>query len=144
MATGTLGRVQLERLERLLTGLAKEAAFRVLLVHHPLQSNSRIKRLTDSANLRALVKRHGVELILHGHDHVHSTIHIDGANGTIPVIGVPSASALAHGRYPPAAYNLFSIERNNVSSRFSWRCEQITRSIDEKLQVREISRTRLA
>ncbi len=139
MATGTLGRAQLERLERLLAGLANESVFRVLMVHHPLRSTSRIKRLTDSAKLTALLRRHGVELILHGHDHVHSVIRIDGANGTIPVVGVPSASALAHGRYPPAAYNLFSIERDNVS----WRCDQIVRSIDEKLHVQEISRTRL-
>jgi 3',5'-cyclic AMP phosphodiesterase CpdA len=140
MATGTLGRTQLEALERLLEKLARETAFRILLVHHPLQSKSRIKRLTDSEKLRALVKRHGVELILHGHDHVHSTIRIDGPNGEIPVIGVPSASQLAHGRYPPAAYNLFSIERDNIA----WRCEQIVRSIDEKLHVQEISRTWLA
>jgi 3',5'-cyclic AMP phosphodiesterase CpdA len=139
MATGTLGHAQLEALERLLESLARETAFRILLVHHPLQSKSRIKRLTDAADLIALVKRHGVELILHGHDHIHSTIHIDGPNGEIPVIGVPSASQLAHGRYPPAAYNLFSIERDNVG----WRCEQIVRSIDEKLHVQEISRTRL-
>jgi 3',5'-cyclic AMP phosphodiesterase CpdA len=139
MATGTLGRAQLERLEQMLATLAQETVFRVLLVHHPLQSNSRVKRLTDSARLRALIKQHGAELILHGHDHVHSTIRIDGPDGTIPVIGVPSASAIAHGRYPPAAYNLFRIERNNVS----WRCEQIVRSIDEKMHVQEIGRTRL-
>jgi len=139
MATGTLGRAQLERLERLLAELAGEPVFRVLMVHHPLQSNSRVKRLTDSNQLRALLNRHGVELILHGHDHVHSTTRIDGANGTIPVVGVPSASQLAHGRYPPAAYNLFAIERDNVS----WRCEQIVRSIDEKLHLQEISRARL-
>jgi 3',5'-cyclic AMP phosphodiesterase CpdA len=139
MATGTLGRSQLERLERLLEGLAEESVFRVLMVHHPLRSTSRIKRLTDAAKLTALLKRHSVELILHGHDHVHSVIRIDGANGTIPVVGVPSASALAHGRHPPAAYNLFSIERDNVS----WRCEQIVRGIDEKLRVQEINRTQL-
>jgi 3',5'-cyclic AMP phosphodiesterase CpdA len=143
MATGTLGRAQLEALEALLENLARETAFRILLVHHPLQSKSRIKRLTDSAELRALVKRRGVELILHGHDHVHSTIRIDGPNGEIPVVGVPSASQLAHGRYPPAAYNLFSIERDNVRDNVFWRCEQIVRSIDEKLHVQEISRTRL-
>ena len=136
MATGTLGRSQLERL---LEGLAEESVFRVLMVHHPLRSSSRIKRLTDAAKLTALLKRHGVELILHGHDHVHSVIRIDGAKGTIPVVGVPSASALAHGRHPPAAYNLFSIERDNVS----WRCEQIVRGIDEKLRVQEINRTQL-
>jgi 3',5'-cyclic AMP phosphodiesterase CpdA len=143
MATGTIGRAQLERLEQLLAGLAQEPVFRVLMVHHPLQSKSRVKRLTDSGALRALLKRHSVELILHGHDHVHSTIRVDGTNGTIPVIGVPSASALAHGRYPPAAYNLYRIERDNVPSSVSWHCEQIVRSIDEKLHVQEISRTRL-
>jgi 3',5'-cyclic AMP phosphodiesterase CpdA len=143
MATGTLGRAQLEALEALLENLARETAFRILLVHHPLQSKSRIKRLTDSAELRALVKRRGVELILHGHDHVHSTIRIDGPNGEIPVVGVPSASQLAHGRYPPAAYNLFSIERGNIRDNVFWRCEQIVRSIDEKLHVQEIRRTRL-
>src|ERR1700751_2891247 len=52
MATGTLGRAQLERLEGLLEGLGKDSSFRVLLVHHPLQSTSRVKRLTDSDALR--------------------------------------------------------------------------------------------
>jgi 3',5'-cyclic AMP phosphodiesterase CpdA len=123
MATGRLGRSQLAALERMLARLAAEPAFRVLLIHHPLRSNSRIKRLTDSAALLALLKRHGVELVLHGHDHIHSTIWIDGPRGKIPVIGVPSASAVAHGRYPAAAYNLFSIERDGAA----WRCEQTVR-----------------
>src|SRR5262249_30795740 len=121
MATGTLGRAQLERLESLLEGLRKESSFCVLLGHHPPQSTARVKRLTDAPTLRALLKRRGVDLVLHGHDHVHSTIRIEGPDGTIPVVGVPSASQVAHGRYPSAAYNLFSIERDNVS----WRCEQI-------------------
>ena len=48
MATGWLGRSQLDALERMLAELSAEQAFRVLLVHHPLRSDSRIKRLTDS------------------------------------------------------------------------------------------------
>lgn len=139
MATGRLGRSQLEALERMLAGLEAERAFRVLLIHHPLRSDSYIKRLTDSAALIALLKRHGVELILHGHDHVHSTVWIDGPQGKIPVVGVPSASAVAHGRYPAAAYNLFSIARESDA----WRCEQTVRGIDEKRQVRQIRQTRL-
>jgi 3',5'-cyclic AMP phosphodiesterase CpdA len=139
MATGTLGRPQLDALAALLKRLAAEQAFRVLLVHHPLSSDSRIKRLTDSAELIALLKLHGVELILHGHDHIHSTIWIEGPNGTIPAIGVPSASALAHGRYPAAAYNLYAIEHDNAA----WRCEQIVRGIDSELNMREIGRVRL-
>jgi 3',5'-cyclic AMP phosphodiesterase CpdA len=139
LATGWLGRPQLDALRRMLTGLSAEQAFRVLLIHHPLRSASHIKRLTDSSELLALLRVHGVELILHGHDHVHSTIWIDGPKSTIPVVGVPSASAVAHGRYPAAAYNLFSIERDGAA----WRCEQTVRGIDEKLRVEQLQRTRL-
>jgi 3',5'-cyclic AMP phosphodiesterase CpdA len=139
MATGRLGRSQLQRLERMLAGLSAEQAFRVLLIHHPLRSNSRIKRLTDSSELLALLKQHGVELILHGHDHVHSTIWVEGPKGKIPVVGVPSASALAHGRYPAAAYNLFSIERAGTA----WQVEQTVRSVDDALRVGQLQKTRL-
>jgi 3',5'-cyclic AMP phosphodiesterase CpdA len=139
MATGTLGSTQLEALDRLLARLSAQDAFRVLLVHHPLRSDSRIKRLTDSAALIDLLKRRGVELILHGHDHVHSTIWIDGPTSRIPVVGVPSASAVAHGRYPAAAYNLFAIRREATA----WRCEQIVRAMNDAMRMREIRRTRL-
>jgi 3',5'-cyclic AMP phosphodiesterase CpdA len=138
-ATGTLGRVQLEALQALLEGLSAEPLFRVLLVHHPLRSTSRIKRLTDAPDLLAILRRHGVELILHGHDHIHSTIWIEGPDGKIPAIGVPSASALAHGHHPAAAYNLFAIEPQGNG----WRCEQVVRGMDEKLRVVELNRTRL-
>jgi 3',5'-cyclic AMP phosphodiesterase CpdA len=140
MATGWLGRGQLDALEHMLAGLAASQAFRVLLIHHPLRSDSHFKRLTDSADLLALLQRHGVELVLHGHDHVHSTIWIDGPRGKVPVIGVPSASAIAHGRYPAAAYNLFSIEREGDA----WRCEQTVRGVDDALRVREVRRARLS
>jgi 3',5'-cyclic AMP phosphodiesterase CpdA len=139
MATGTLGQTQLEALEHLLAGLSADQAFRVLLIHHPLRSDARTKRLTDSQPLLALLKRYGVDLVLHGHDHVHSTIWIEGPNGTIPAIGVPSASALAHGRYPAAAYNLFAIERDGAA----WRVEQIVRGMDDAMRIRELRRTRL-
>jgi 3',5'-cyclic AMP phosphodiesterase CpdA len=140
MATGRLGRIQLDALERALAQLSAEQAFRVLLIHHSLRSDSYFKRLTDSSELLALVRVHGVELILHGHDHVHSTIWIDGPQGPIPAIGVPSASAVAHGRYPAAAYNLFSIERAGAA----WRCEQVIRGFKENADIGELSRVRLS
>jgi 3',5'-cyclic AMP phosphodiesterase CpdA len=88
----------------------------------------------------AILKQHGVELVLHGHDHVHSTIWVEAPNGeSIPSIGVPSASARAHGHYPDAAYNLFSIARDGDG----WRCQQMVRGVNEALQVREIRRIRL-
>jgi len=140
MATGWLGKGQIEALERLLASLGSESAFRVLLIHHPLRSSAPAKRLTDAPELLALLRQHGVELVLHGHDHVHSTIWVEGPNGSsIPAIGVPSASARAHGRYPDAAYNLFSIARDGDG----WRCRQMVRGVNEALQVREIRRVDL-
>ncbi|QOZ73305.1 metallophosphoesterase family protein [Bradyrhizobium arachidis] len=139
MATGTLGGDQLAALAEVLERLAAEDVFRVLLVHHPLKSAARQKRMTDSAELLALVKRHGVELILHGHDHIHSTMWFEGPNGNIPALGVPSASALAHGRYPAAAYNLFTIERDNAG----WRCEQTVRGLGAGFQIQQVKHARL-
>jgi 3',5'-cyclic AMP phosphodiesterase CpdA len=140
MATGSLGRAQLQALDRILAQLASEQAFRVLLVHHPLHSTSRVKRLTDSRQLRALIRQHGVELVLHGHDHIHSTMWLEGPRGEIPAVGVPSASAIAHRHYPAAAFNLFSIERTNDA----WRVEQTVRAIDRNMQVKEIRRVKLS
>jgi 3',5'-cyclic AMP phosphodiesterase CpdA len=139
VATGTLGRDQLDALTGLLDRLSAEPTFRVLLVHHPMRSDSHLKRLTDAADLLGILRRHGVQLILHGHDHVHSTIWIDGPDGKIPAIGVPSASALPHGRHPAAAYNLFAVAREDNG----WRCEQIMRGMNEKLEMVELGRARL-
>jgi len=139
MATGRLGRAQLDALDRHLAQMAADDAFRVLLVHHPLQSSSRMKRLTDSKALRAVLKRRGVELVLHGHDHIHSTIWLEGAGRQIPAVGVPSASALPHRHYPAAAYNLFSIARDGNQ----WRCVQTVRAIDADFRVKQIKQATL-
>jgi 3',5'-cyclic AMP phosphodiesterase CpdA len=140
MATGWLGRTQFDALERMLTRLSAEQVFRVLLIHHPLHSSSRAKRLTDSDQVLALLKTNGVELILHGHDHMHSTMWFEGPKGKIPAIGVPSASAVAHGRSPAAAYNLFAIERDGDT----WRCEQTVRGFDDALGIQQLRQVRLS
>jgi 3',5'-cyclic AMP phosphodiesterase CpdA len=140
MATGWLGKAQLEALETILAQLSREDAFRVLLVHHPLHSDGRAKRLTDSRQLRALLHRHGVELVLHGHDHIHSTMWFDGPERKIPAIGVPSASALARKHYPGAAYNLFTVERDGNG----WRCEQTVRGFGKHDGIHELQQVRLS
>jgi len=140
MATGRLGKAQLVALDDILARLASEDAFRVLLVHHPLHSTSRVKRLTDSRALRALIRQHGVDLVLHGHDHIHSTMWIEGADRQIPAIGVPSASALAHRHYPAAAYNLFAIARD----RDKWRCVQTVRGFGDRDDISELQQVRLS
>ena len=140
MATGRLGRAQLDALDRHLADMSTEDAFRVLLVHHPLHSDSRMKQLTDSKALRAVLKRRGVELVLHGHDHIHSTMWIEGADRQIPAIGVPSASALAHRHYPAAAYNLFAIAREGDK----WRCVQTVRGFGDRDDISELQQVRLS
>jgi 3',5'-cyclic AMP phosphodiesterase CpdA len=139
MATGWLGQAQRDALDGILSQLSAEPAFRVLLIHHPLRSESRHKRLTDSDELLVLLKRYGVELILHGHDHIHSTMWFDGPHGRIPAVGVPSASAIAHGHYPAAAYNLFSVERDGDA----WRCGQVVRGFGDDVRIHELRRVQL-
>jgi hypothetical protein len=78
-------------------------------------------------------------LILHGHDHIHSIMWFDGPRGRIPAVGVPSASAIAHGHYPAAAYNLFSIARDGDA----WRCEQVVRGFEDGTQIHELQRAQL-
>ena len=139
MATGWLGEAQRARLETLLQGLDSEQMFRVLLIHHPLRSRSRFKRLTDSAELIALLQRHPVDLVLHGHDHIHDTMRIDTPAGTIPVVGVPSASAFNDHHHPSAAYNLFAISEGNDG----WRCEHRIRGFGTTETINDLQAPRL-
>lgn len=141
MATGRLGRRQRASLERLLPQLASEDLFRVLLIHHPpITSPGRwAARLRDSDELVELLSRHGVELVLHGHDHRHATVWLNGPRGRIPAIGVPSASAFAMGHTHPAAYNLFSIAKENGA----WRCDQRVRGFTKDMMLGDIKKERL-
>jgi 3',5'-cyclic AMP phosphodiesterase CpdA len=125
LATGRLGAEQIARLEELLQRLA--GCCRIVLIHHPpgRSRSGRFKRLTDAAALRSVLKRHGAELVLHGHDHVQALDWLEGPHGPIPALGVPSASAvLVNGHHvEPAAYNLYRID----GSAGAWRCEMVTR-----------------
>jgi 3',5'-cyclic AMP phosphodiesterase CpdA len=125
LATGHLGSDQIARLADLLARLRGESLFRVVLIHHPPVSKrrNRFKRLTDGRALRQVLARHGAELVLHGHDHVHSVIWLDGPAHPIPAVGGPSASATTGGEHDPAAYNLYNIEGQPGA----WRCEAISR-----------------
>jgi 3',5'-cyclic AMP phosphodiesterase CpdA len=127
MATGELGAPQLERLGETLAALGREACFRVVLIHHPPVSPParHHKRLIDAEALRAVLARHGAELLLHGHDHVHSLVWLDGPGGRIPAVGVPSASVVPGGKDDPAAYNIYRID----GAPGAWRCEAISRGL---------------
>ena len=143
LATGRLGAGQIARLAAALDRCAGEGRFRVVLIHHPPLSapSRRLKRLVDGAELRAALARHGAELVIHGHDHEHSVIELAGPRRPIPVVGVPSASAVPPGEHDAAGYNLYRIEGRAGA----WRCELVARGLasDGDPAVVEIKRTML-
>lgn len=114
LATGRLGPAQLERLDALLGDPAYRDAFRVLLIHHPPVPGAvaRRKSLEDQDALRALLARRGADLVLHGHAHEAMVSTAPGPNGAaIPVLGVPSASALGERGHPAARWHGVEIDR---------------------------------
>lgn len=124
MATGKIGAPQLHALPDLLDRLASEGLFRVVLIHHPpvTKPTHRFKRLLDADKFREVLRRHGAELVLHGHDHIHSLVMLEGPSGKIPAVGVPSASAIG-GEGDLAGYNLYTIAKAGNA----WRCGLIRR-----------------
>jgi hypothetical protein len=131
----------LARLEELLQQCGREGLYRAVLIHHPPTSKRShyLKRLTDGPRLREVLARHGAEIVIHGHNHRRQTVWLDGPNGRIPAIGVPSASEAPPGEHDPAGYNLYRID----GERGAWRCGVVTRGVTDNGVV-EIDRTMLA
>lgn len=106
IASGRLGQVQLRAFEQLLAAAAQRGLARVVMLHHPpIAAPSHFGRgLTDARDFEAVLRKYGAELVIHGHNHHLSVKHIKGPSGHIPVVGVPSASALRG-----AGYHIFKI-----------------------------------
>jgi 3',5'-cyclic AMP phosphodiesterase CpdA len=139
-ATGRLVGDQLEKLGDILAALGREEMFRVVLIHHPpLDSLNAFRRLADRAALREVLRRHGAELVLHGHLHESSIRWLTGPRFRIPCVGVPSASAARDDE--PAGYNLYAIDGGPGD----WRCTVIARGTSrERDGIAELMRTELA
>ncbi|WP_026987496.1 metallophosphoesterase family protein [Fodinicurvata fenggangensis] len=111
LASGALGEQQCVALETLLQETRQSV--RVVLLHHsPLPGVSKPRKaLRDGDRLRAILKRQGADLILHGHEHRPISGQVEGPDTPIPVRGTASASALPHGRKPGALYHLYGFEQ---------------------------------
>ncbi len=109
LASGALGRAQREGLARLLDEAGAQGLARVVMIHHPphVDGAKRGRGLRDAAAFEALIARHGAELVIHGHNHRTSVAPLPGPRGPVPVVGVPSCSAVpgTHGHL--AAYHLY-------------------------------------
>jgi 3',5'-cyclic AMP phosphodiesterase CpdA len=112
MATGSVGASQLERLEALLTELADADVCRVVLIHHPITDGATSPRrsLSDAAAVRAVLRRAGADLVLHGHNHRTQLFQVPGPEGPIPVVGVRSSSYMGRKASKRAHYHLYDFE----------------------------------
>ena len=121
-ATGRLHGDQPARLPEMLARLKREGLFRVVLIHHPpVPGANYLRRLTDAAAVRGALAGHGAELVLHGHHHAAELTWLEGADGRIPVVGVPSASGVPGHHDDPAGYNLYEID----GAPSAWRCAMV-------------------
>jgi len=136
MATGKLGEQQIAAVARMLDELRAEGLFRVILIHHPPVPAAGHKCLVDAVAFQRALAGAGAELIIHGHDHVHSLIMIGGKGARVPVIGVPSASASVSAKRRAGAYNLYLIGGRPGT----WSCEVVSRGLRSSGAVAELDR----
>jgi len=115
MATGTAGASQLSRLPALLDAARARGQFRVVYLHHsPVPGREKWrKRLTDAAEVQAIITSHGAELVLNGHGHRAHYDELATNHGMVPVIAVASASALGLHGANIASYNTYRVERSD-------------------------------
>jgi 3',5'-cyclic AMP phosphodiesterase CpdA len=142
VASGRVGRGQLARLGAILQRLREADLFRLLLIHHPPLPGQakRFRGLEDSADMEAVLARHGAELVIHGHNHRNMLAWCATREGKVPVIGAPSASlGRPHKREPLARYNLYRIAGP------PWAIEVVGRGLAEECgSIVELERGTLA
>ena len=130
-ASGSVGPEQLQALSTLLPDLKAKGYYRAVMIHHPPLPGLAPPRkaLSDAAVLRDVLRDGGAELVLHGHNHHPIVTVLDGREGKIPIVGVPSASMNGYSHYEPAAWNLYEITRNHGK----WATQVSVRSWDLQL-----------
>ncbi len=130
-ASGSVGPEQLQALSKLLPDLKAKGYYRAVMIHHPPLPGLAPPRkaLRDAADLRDVLRDGGAEVVLHGHNHHPILTVLEGREGKIPIVGVPSASMNGHSHYEPAAWNLYEITRNQGK----WATQVSVRSWDPQL-----------
>jgi 3',5'-cyclic AMP phosphodiesterase CpdA len=111
IASGRLGRRQMELADKLLAECAKRDLVRVVMLHHPprIDAASIARGLIDAREFEEMIWRTGAELVLHGHNHKASVNYIEGRKRPVPVVGAPSASVAREASRHRAGYHLFEI-----------------------------------
>jgi 3',5'-cyclic AMP phosphodiesterase CpdA len=129
MATGHMDASQALLLSEALTHAGHEGRIRVVLIHHPPIDGATVwaGRLIGAHRFREAIRTAGADLVLHGHTHTSSLNWIEGRDGPVPVVGVPSASAKPNGSKRGAGWNLFEI----TGRPGRWQIDQIERGFEK-------------
>jgi 3',5'-cyclic AMP phosphodiesterase CpdA len=111
IASGYLGRRQLQAAERLLLDTGRRGLFRIVMLHHPprMSVSSLGRGLVDAYGFAEVIRRAGAELIVHGHEHRLNLGRMETPKGLAPVVGVPSASVVRGIGHQRAGYHLFEV-----------------------------------
>jgi 3',5'-cyclic AMP phosphodiesterase CpdA len=119
MATGRLGKAQLQAFAELLRETGAKGLARVVLIHHPPINGVTppLRGLSDASAFQRIVRDLGCEAILHGHTHQQAVRSLPSraartTGGAIPVLGAPSAAAAARDPRYRAAYHLVRLDRD--------------------------------
>ncbi len=118
-AHGEFDEAQAERLIEILKLTGDAGLYRIVMIHHPPHDDVKQiwrRGLKGRDLFRKVIKDQGAELVLHGHLHRSMINPLPGPKGDIPLIGIASAASGNGGKYPPARYNLFDVQK--VGSKF--------------------------
>jgi 3',5'-cyclic AMP phosphodiesterase CpdA len=113
LASGALGRAQREAFADILRETQARGLMRVVMIHHPPWRGGATpgRGLGDARAFERILARYGAALVVHGHNHRTSVTHLKVPGGTVPVVGVASASAVPGSPRHRAAYHLYRISR---------------------------------
>jgi 3',5'-cyclic AMP phosphodiesterase CpdA len=111
LASGRIGAHQLVKLEAMLQQEGAAGRRRVVMLHHPVVDGavSARKALSDRRSLREVLRRAGAELVLHGHAREARLESVAGPHGPIPVLCVPSSTALPNPHDEAARWHLITL-----------------------------------
>lgn len=111
LASGRIGARQLAQLEQRLHEEGAAGRARVVMLHHPPVDGavSRRKALADRAAFREVLRRAGAELVVHGHARGARLESLAGPRGPIPVLCVPSSTALPNPHDEAARWHLVTL-----------------------------------
>ncbi|WP_122049326.1 metallophosphoesterase [Asaia bogorensis] len=125
MACGYVGKVQREKLARLLDETRNLC--RVIMIHHPPRAGlvPWRKSLLDHREVSSIIARHGASIVLHGHSHDATLATVPGSD--IPLIGVPSASLLSSRPWRQSGWNRLAIARTQEGWDIDLQTRQFTR-----------------